>query len=59
MTGVGDWFFYHWTANDLADGNFFVEPYRLRFDHLSLPSAGHPPLYPALLSAVSALAGRA
>ena len=57
VTGVGDWFFYHWTANDLADGKFFVEPYRLRFDHLTLPSAGHPPLYPALLSIVSALGG--
>ncbi len=57
VTGVGDWFFYHWTANDLADGRFFVEPYRLRFDHVSLPSAGHPPLYPALLSVVSALGG--
>jgi 4-amino-4-deoxy-L-arabinose transferase-like glycosyltransferase len=57
VTGIGDWFFYHWTANDLADGKFFVEPYRLRFDHLSVPSAGHPPLYPALLSVVSSLGG--
>jgi len=57
VTGIGDWFFYHWTANDLADGKFYVEPYRLRFDHVTLPSAGHPPLYPALLAPISWLGG--
>jgi 4-amino-4-deoxy-L-arabinose transferase-like glycosyltransferase len=57
VTGIGDWFFYHWQANDIAAGNGFDEPYRLRFDHVLLPSAGHPPLYPLLLSAVSALGG--
>ncbi len=46
VTGIGDWWFYHWTANDLADGHFYVEPFRLRFEHKTLPSAGHPPLYP-------------
>jgi 4-amino-4-deoxy-L-arabinose transferase-like glycosyltransferase len=57
VTGIGDWFFYHWQANDLAAGRGFDEPYRLRFDHRALPSAGHPPLYPLVLSAVSALGG--
>lgn len=57
VTGIGDWFFYHWQANDLAAGRFFVEPYRLRFDHVSLASAGHPPLYPLALSVVSAIGG--
>jgi 4-amino-4-deoxy-L-arabinose transferase-like glycosyltransferase len=57
VTGIGDWWFYHWQANDLAAGRGFVEPYRLRFDHVDLPSAGHPPLYPLVLSAVSALGG--
>jgi 4-amino-4-deoxy-L-arabinose transferase-like glycosyltransferase len=57
VTGIGDWWFYHWTANDLADGRFFVEPYRLRFEDKLLPSAGHPPLYPALLAPISALGG--
>lgn len=57
VTGIGDWWFYHWTANDLADGRFFVEPYRLRFEDKVLPSAGHPPLYPALLAPISALGG--
>jgi 4-amino-4-deoxy-L-arabinose transferase-like glycosyltransferase len=57
VTGIGDWWFYHWTANDLADGLFFVEPYRLRFEHKTLPSAGHPPLYPLLLTPISWLGG--
>ncbi len=57
VTGIGDWWFYHWTANDLADGHFYVEPFRLRFDHKTLPSAGHPPLYPLLLSPISWLGG--
>jgi 4-amino-4-deoxy-L-arabinose transferase-like glycosyltransferase len=57
VTGIGDWFFYHWQANDIAAGRGFDEPYRLRFDHVALPSAGHPPLYPLLLSGVSALGG--
>ena len=57
VTGIGDWWFYHWTANDLADGHFYVEPFRLRFEHKALPSAGHPPLYALLLSPISWLGG--
>lgn len=57
VSGVGDWWFYHWQANDLAAGRFFVEPFRLRINHHEFPSAGHPPLYPALLSIVSRLGG--
>lgn len=57
VTGIGDWFFYHWQANDLAAGRGFDEPYRLRFERLDLPSAGHPPLYPLILSGISALGG--
>jgi 4-amino-4-deoxy-L-arabinose transferase-like glycosyltransferase len=57
VSGVGDWWFYHWQANDLASGKFFIEPFRLRFAHAEFPSAGHPPLYPALLSIVSWFGG--
>lgn len=57
VSGVGDWWFYHWQANDLASGHFFIEPFRLRLAHEESPSAGHPPLYPALLSVISWLGG--
>jgi 4-amino-4-deoxy-L-arabinose transferase-like glycosyltransferase len=57
VSGVGDWWFYHWQANDLASGKFFVEPFRLRLAHQEFPSAGHPPLYPAWLSIESWLGG--
>lgn len=57
VTGIGDWFFYHWQANELAQGRGFVEPFRQRFEGVDLPSAGHPPLYPLVLSAVSWLGG--
>src|SRR3954462_3650951 len=55
VSGVGDWWFSHGQANDLASGNFFIEPFRLRFTHQEFPSAGHPPLYPAVLSILSRL----
>ena len=57
VTGIGDWWFYHWQANAIAYGLGFVEPFRLQFDHVRLASAGHPPLYPLLLSAVSLVGG--
>jgi 4-amino-4-deoxy-L-arabinose transferase-like glycosyltransferase len=57
VSGVGDWWFYHWQANDLASGHFFIEPFRLRLQHRELASAGHPPLYPAALSVLSWLGG--
>jgi 4-amino-4-deoxy-L-arabinose transferase-like glycosyltransferase len=57
VTGVGDWHFYQWQANLIADGRGFIEPYKFRFDHHVSPSAGHPPLYPLALSAVSLLGG--
>ena len=57
VTGVGDWHFYHWQANLIADGHGFIEPYQYRFDHHVSPSAGHPPLYPLVLRVVSLLGG--
>jgi 4-amino-4-deoxy-L-arabinose transferase-like glycosyltransferase len=50
--GIGDWWFYHWQANLIADGRGFLDPFQLLQD-TAVPSAGHPPLYPILLSALS------
>ncbi|MGZ6671150.1 MAG: ArnT family glycosyltransferase [Solirubrobacteraceae bacterium] len=57
VTGIGDWHFYHWQANLIADGHGFTEPYKWLFEHHASPSAGHPPLYPLALSVVSLLGG--
>ena len=57
VTGIGDWHFYHWQANLIADGRGFIEPYKWKFQHHVSPSAGHPPLYPLALSVVSLLGG--
>jgi 4-amino-4-deoxy-L-arabinose transferase-like glycosyltransferase len=57
VTGIGDWHFYHWQANLIAGGRGFVEPYKWLFEHRASPSAGHPPLYPLALAAVSELGG--
>src|SRR3954453_14852394 len=50
--GIGDWWFYHWQANLIADGRGFLDPFQLLQDH-AVPSAGHPPLYPVLLAGLS------
>lgn len=48
--------YYHVTANALADGDGYVRPVELALEGRSLPTAEHPPLYPALLALLS-LAG--
>jgi 4-amino-4-deoxy-L-arabinose transferase-like glycosyltransferase len=57
VDGIGDWHFYHWQANLIADGHGFIEPYKWMLEQRVSPSAGHPPLYPAALSVVSWLGG--
>jgi hypothetical protein len=58
VTGSGDYHFYHSTANLLADGYGLIEPFRYVASggEAVEPSAGHPPLWPLLLS-LSSLAG--
>jgi 4-amino-4-deoxy-L-arabinose transferase-like glycosyltransferase len=46
----GDSFYYHWQANALAAGQWFVDPFRWANDHVGIPSSAHPPLYPLYLS---------
>jgi 4-amino-4-deoxy-L-arabinose transferase-like glycosyltransferase len=55
VSGIGDYFFYHWSANDLAHGRGFIDPFELRFHGRALPTAGHPPLWPFLLAVFSKL----
>ena len=52
--GIGDWWFYHWQANLIADGRGFLDPFQL-LQHREAASAGHPPLYPVVLSGLSKL----
>ena len=52
--GIGDWWFYHWQANLIADGRGFLDPFQL-LEHREAASAGHPPLYPLVLSGLSKL----
>ena len=46
----GDAFYYHYQANALADGKFFINPVKYVFDGVEVASAGHPPLYTIYLS---------
>jgi 4-amino-4-deoxy-L-arabinose transferase-like glycosyltransferase len=51
----GDAFYYHWQANALAHGAWYVDPVRWYLDGTQLPSAGHPPLFPTYLALWSAI----
>lgn len=51
----GDAFYYHWQANALAKGAWFVDPVRWFLDGSQQPSAGHPPLYSSYLALWSAI----
>jgi 4-amino-4-deoxy-L-arabinose transferase-like glycosyltransferase len=53
---AGDAFYYHWQANALAKGAWFVDPFTWHFVHgKQHPSATHPPLYVIYLSLWSRL----
>ncbi|HEY5396044.1 MAG TPA: glycosyltransferase family 39 protein [Trebonia sp.] len=57
VAGIGDWYFYHWQAQLIAQGHGFVDPWVLLGTHQYRASAIHPPLYPLLLSGVYLLGG--
>jgi hypothetical protein len=46
----GDAYYYHWQANALAKGYWFVDPFRFSFGPTHRPSSVHPPLYTIYLS---------
>ena len=52
--GVGDFFYYHGIANELAAGRGFIDPF-VSTDAMPYPSALHPPLWPLALAAASEL----
>lgn len=54
---VDDGLYYHRLANDLAAGRGFIDPLARLFFGDTHASASHPPLFPAVLSAVSFLGG--
>ena len=51
----GDSLYYSLQGHDLAHGRWFIEPYRFRLDHVTEPSAYHPPLFSLYLGVVSRL----
>jgi 4-amino-4-deoxy-L-arabinose transferase-like glycosyltransferase len=51
----GDSLYYSLQGHDLAHGRWFIEPFRFRVNHVTEPSAYHPPLFSLYLGAVSRL----
>jgi 4-amino-4-deoxy-L-arabinose transferase-like glycosyltransferase len=47
--------YYSLQGHDLAHGRWFIEPFRFRIDHVTEPSAFHPPLFSLYLGMVSRL----
>jgi 4-amino-4-deoxy-L-arabinose transferase-like glycosyltransferase len=54
---AGDASYFHATANLLAEGKGFIEPFVYVAYDMSVPTASHPPLYPLVLAPVSLLGG--
>src|SRR5690349_7438606 len=53
----GDAAYYHWQANLIAKGHWFIDPAQWEFWGRQTPSAGHPPAYILYLAAVSSFIG--
>jgi Dolichyl-phosphate-mannose-protein mannosyltransferase len=51
--GFDDRLYFHDTANNIAAGRGFIEPYLYDFLGRTVPSAGHPPLWPTVLAVPS------
>ena len=52
---TGDEFFYNWQARYFVEGRWFTNPFLLHNQHVSAPTALHPPLYTIFLAIPSAL----
>src|SRR5215813_8268664 len=53
----GDFLFYNWTADRLAEGRGFLNPFVARYLGRDEPTALHPPAWPLVLSLVSRITG--
>lgn len=53
----GDAAYYHWQANLIAKGYWFIDPAQFELWGRQTPSAGHPPAYILYLAAVSRFIG--
>lgn len=51
----GDALYYHYQANALAKGHWFIDPAHWLFYGRDIPSAGHPPVYTTYLALWSAI----
>jgi 4-amino-4-deoxy-L-arabinose transferase-like glycosyltransferase len=58
LTLYGDAAYYHWQANDIAHGLWFIDPGQYKWFGRITPSAGHPPVYILYLAAVSRFIGQ-
>ncbi len=54
----GDAEYYHWQANDIAHGRWFIDPTQYREFGRIVSSADHPPVYILYLAAVSRFIGQ-
>jgi 4-amino-4-deoxy-L-arabinose transferase-like glycosyltransferase len=55
VRGIGDWRYFHEQANLIARGKGFIDPTDYALFGRQTAAAGHPPLWPLLLSGVSKL----
>lgn len=53
----GDASYYHYQANDIANGKWFIDPFQYRYWGRITPSAGHPPVYIMYLAGVTKFIG--
>jgi 4-amino-4-deoxy-L-arabinose transferase-like glycosyltransferase len=53
IAGIGDSAYYYYTSNLIVQGQGYTEPFRLMFFGQHVPTALHPPLWPAVLSLLS------
>jgi 4-amino-4-deoxy-L-arabinose transferase-like glycosyltransferase len=53
----GDAIYYHFQANELAEGDGFIEPFKSAAVGFHVATAYHPPLYPLVLAVPSLLGG--